>query len=322
MEKDFGLCTDAVPLTRAMLEAQMYSACVKRRVLVGLLPAIAAAALALFAGIEFHGRALAEPVPPLQSELTPRDLHVWGRFGVGTWKQVRVVTETLDPKGKVTDTTTTETKTTLVRADSQRLTLRIDATVEVAGKRFDSQTQTVEYGYYGETPSERPEAKNLGATQVTIEGREVPCQLRQVVATGAQQKQVVRMYLSDDVEPFVLKRETTTMQNAKSSADQQTTAETEVIGLDMPYSVLHDMKLAAYERTIQKNQRGTNITFDVVCVDVPGGIVARTSKEIDPQGRLLRRSTLQLVDYHVVVDDDDDGSKFLTRRQARRSRRH
>jgi hypothetical protein len=112
------------------------------------------------------------------------------------------------------------------------------------------------------------------------------------------------------------------MQNAKSSADQQTTAETEVIGLDMPYSVLHDMKLAAYERTIQKNQRGTNITFDVVCVDVPGGIVARTSKEIDPQGRLLRRSTLQLVDYHVVVDDDDDGSKFLTRRQPRRARRH
>jgi hypothetical protein len=55
---------------------------------------------------------------------------------------------------------------------------------------------------------------------------------------------------------------------------------------------------------------------------MPGGIVARTSKEIDPQGRLLRRSTLQLIDYHVAVDDDDEGSKFLTRRQTRRARRH
>jgi hypothetical protein len=300
----------------------MISIFVKRRLLVGLLPAFAAAVLAGFAGIRVHSTALAESATPTQSEMSPRDLHVWGRFGVGTWKQVRVVTETLDSHGKVTDTTTTETKTTLVRADSQHLTLRIEATVEVAGKRFESQSQTVEYGYYGETPNERPEAKNLGVTQVTIEGRDVPCQLRQVVATGAQQKQVMRMYLSDDVEPFVLKRETTTVQNAKSSPDQQTTAETEVIAVDMPYTVLRDVKSAAYERTIQKNQRGTNMTFDVICVDVPGGIVARTSKEIDPQGRLLQRSTLQLVDYRVVVDDDDDASKFLSRRQARRSRRH
>ncbi len=295
---------------------------VRRRLLFALLPACAAAVLSLWVGIRGISTARAEATTPATSELSPRDLHVWGRFAIGTWKQVRVVTETLDAHGQVTDTTTTETKTTLVHADSQRLTLRIEATVEVAGKRFESQNQTVDYGYYGEAPNERSEAKNLGATQLTIEGRDVPCQLRLVVATGTQQKQVMRMYLSDDVEPFVLKRETTTVQNAKSSTDQQTTSETEVIGVDMPYTVLHDVKSAAYEQTIQKNQRGTNISFDVVCVDVPGGIVARTSKEFDPQGRLLRRSTLQLVDYHVAVDDDDDGSMFLTRRQTRRARRH
>ena len=35
---------------------------------------------------------------------------------------------------------------------------------------------------------------------------------------------------------------------------------------------------------------------------------------------VLRRSTLELVDYHAVPDDDD-GNKFLTRREARRARR-
>ena len=301
---------------------QMISILVRRRLLVALLPACAAALLTLLIGFLGNSVTRAETPPPATSELSPRDLHVWGRFAIGTWKQVRVVTESLGARGEVTDSTTTETKTTLIHADSQHLTLRIEATVEVAGKRFESQNQTVEYGYYGEAPNERSEAKNLGATQLTIEGRDVPCQLRLVVATGAQQKQVMRMYLSDDVEPFILKRETTTVQNTKSSTDQQTTAETDVIGVDMPYTVLHDVKSAAYEQSIQKNQRGTNIAFDVVCVDVPGGIVARTSKEFDPQGRLLRRSTLQLVDYHVAVDDDDDGSTFLTRRQTRRARRH
>jgi hypothetical protein len=296
---------------------------VKWRSMLGILLACAAGLSGYF--IKMHGQsvALAESAVAAPSELTPRDLHVWGRFAVGTWKQVRVVTETLDAHGKVTDTTTTETKTTLTHADAQHLTLRIEATVEVAGKRFESQTQTVEYGYYGEAPNELPEAKNLGATQLTIEGSQVPCQLRLVVASGAQEKQVIRMYLSDDVEPFVLKRETTkVLSNSRSKTDEQSTAETEVISVDVPYKVLHDVKSAAYERTIQKNLRGTNITFDVVCVDVPGGIVARTTKEIDAQGRLLRRSTLQLVDYRVTEDDDDDGSTFLTRRQTRRARRH
>jgi len=256
-----------------------------------------------------------------QTELTPRDLHVWGRFDPGTWKRVRIFTETLNDKGAVVDTTITETKTTLVRADAGRLALRIEATVDVGGRRFESPPQTVEYGYYGEPPGQKSEAKFVGSEQLTIDGRQVPCEIRQVVATTADQKQVTRMYLSNDVEPFVLKRETTLLKVAgKSETDQET--QVEVIALDMPYRVLRDIKPAAYERTIQQSPRGTNITLDVTCVDVPGAIVARTSKEMNSKGQLVRRSTLELVDYHVV-DNDDDGSVMMTRRQARRAaRRH
>src|SRR4051812_45773010 len=86
---------------------------------------------------------------PQPAALSPRDLHVWGHFGSGTWKQVRIVTESLGDRGDVIDTTTTDTKTTLVRADLRHVTLRIEATVDVAGKRFQSQPQIVEYGYFG-----------------------------------------------------------------------------------------------------------------------------------------------------------------------------
>ena len=75
----------------------------------------------------------AESLPGAQPEPSARDLHVWGRFGVGTWKQARIITETLNAKGQVVDTTITETKTTLTKADSRQLSLRIEATVEVAG---------------------------------------------------------------------------------------------------------------------------------------------------------------------------------------------
>jgi hypothetical protein len=253
-------------------------------------------------------------------ELTPRELHVWGRFGAGTWKKVRITTDSLSVRGQVTDTTTTETKTTLVRADSHRLTLRIEAAVEVSGKRFESPPQIVEYGYYGEGPNDASESKLVGNSDFTIEGQRFPCQIRQVVANIGPQKQVTKMYLSDDVEPFVLFRETTLVKDdGKSEGDQKTTVE--VIAVDMPYKVLHDVKLAAYERTTQKTPRGTNVSLDVTCVDVPGGIVARTSKEIDPDGRMVRSSKLELVDYRAVDDDDDDSSQILTRRQARHARR-
>jgi hypothetical protein len=256
---------------------------------------------------------------PAGEQLTARDLHVWGRFGVGTWKQVRIVTESIGSRGEVVDTTTTETKTTLLRADASRLTLRIEATVEVAGKRFQSQPQIVEYGYYGEAPNEPTDLKTIGTAQVTIGDRQCPCQVQQVVANVGTQKQITKLFVSDDVEPYILRRDTTVVtSDNKVDAKQQTTAE--VVGLDRPYRVLHDVKPTAYERTIQHTPRGTNFTDDVTCTDVPGGIVARTSKELDEDGHIVRRSNLELIDYKTV-DDNDEPGKFLTRREARRARR-
>ena len=34
---------------------------------------------------------------------------------------------------------------------------------------------------------------------------------------------------------------------------------------------------------------------------MPGGVVAHSSKEVDVQGRLLRRSTLELVNYEAEL---------------------
>ena len=274
---------------------------------------------------------------PAVPELTARDLHVWGRFDPGTWKRVRIVTDTMDDRGAVADTTTTETKTTLERADAKRLTLRIEATVDVGGKRFECQPQVVDYGYYGEAANESTETKSLGAEPITVDGRQVFCRIEQVVASIGQQRQVTEMFLSDAVEPFVLKRVTAVFKrDGGELALENPETTSEVIALDVPYKVLREVKSTALERTIQRTPRGANVTLDVTSVDVPGGIVSRTSKELDTQGRLLRRSTLELVDYQIVDNDDDTGlasksddkagdknnAQYFSRRQAKRARKH
>jgi hypothetical protein len=257
-----------------------------------------------------------------EAPLSTRDLHVWGRFSPGTWKQVRVVTETLNDRGEVSDTTTTDTKSTLLSVSSQSIRLKIDLSVEVGGKRFAGESRVIEHGFFCERPSDASELKLLGAAQITIDGQRLPCQVRQVVAHSGGQQLVTKLYLSESIEPFVLKREVSTVESNGHPVDNTSTT-AEVIALDMPYRVQREMKTAAFERTIQRTPKGTNVTLDVTCVDIPGGIVARTSKELDEKGRLLRRSTLELVDYHSEVEEasGDDGVRYLTRRQARKAAR-
>ena len=76
--------------------------------------------------------------------------HPWGQFDPGTWKMVRVVTETLNEQGQVVSTSTTDTKTTLVDIDNAGVTLEIQACMEVAGKRFEAEPQFVKQGFHGE----------------------------------------------------------------------------------------------------------------------------------------------------------------------------
>jgi hypothetical protein len=47
--------------------------------------------------------------------------------------------------------------------------------------------------------------------------------------------------------------------------------------------------------------------MSVVVGDVPGGVVSHSSKEVDKNGRLLRRSTLELVDYNIDPDRERSG---------------
>ena len=80
-----------------------------------------------------------------------QDFHPWTHFEVGSWKQVRVVTESLDVQGNVESVNNNDTKTTLTQRESTSYTLKVEVTVEVAGRRFQSEPKAVKQGLHGES---------------------------------------------------------------------------------------------------------------------------------------------------------------------------
>lgn len=252
-------------------------------VLLGLLPALG----------------LAEP-----SQI-PANCHYWGRFQPGAWKWVRVVTETFDEQGNVAGNSTTETRTSLREVNGDGVVLDVEVAVEIAGKRLDAPPQTVRQGFHGELAEQPAEIKDLGAGQILVEGQKIPCRIEQVAMAGPTSKTVTKTYWSATVAPFILRRESSTTDLQGTELLSQSTME--VVALDMPCKALSEMKSTSHVKTVVTHPKGTTTTLSVISLEVPGGVVCHTSKELDEQGRLIRRSTLELIDYGLEPEPERTG---------------
>jgi hypothetical protein len=249
----------------------------------------------------------------------PRDQHVWAKFGKGSWKRVRVRTETVDEQGRRTGETITDTKTTIDKVEDDGVTLRVETSVEVEGKRFDSPVQTVRQGYNGQAIGQMVSVQPQSAETLTIDNKQFPCQVWQVQLGGAESKRTSRVFYSAAVAPYILRRESTWNEPSRPGAMNETI--NQVIALDMPYRVLDEVHSTAFEKTVYRNSQGTATTVSVTSPDVPGGVVAYTSKEVDLNERLIRRSTLELVDYGIEGEDSHQARQRIPRRERRRNNR-
>lgn len=253
-----------------------------------------------------------------QEPEVPSDHHPWGRFPVGSWKTVRVTSETLDTQGRLANVTKNETKTTLIAADDTSYTLRIETTVEISGKRFASQPQVVKHGYYGENAGQAVALRKTGDGDLKIDGRVVPCELRQIVIEAEGVKRVSMIHYCSTVAPYQLRRETTT---EGVPDDQRATTLVEVVALDLPQRVIDEVRPAAYLKTTRRQAQGTKVTMEVHCNDVPGGVVSHSASETDAAGHVIRRSTLEMVDYAIggyPANTDPVTRRRFMHRRARR----
>ena len=222
--------------------------------------------------------------------------HAWGRFQPGSWSLVRTVTETLDEQGAATAETIAETRTVVDDVTEGGVTLQVSKSVEVAGKKLEAPPQkVVEPLPGGEAAADLPE--DLGTESITIGGRAYACAVERITSTSAGRTIITRSWISDEIPPFVLKRERVTVDATSGQKIEEEFYD--VITLGTPHKVLDKTRLAAEVRQIVRTPRGRTVVRAWQSVDVPGGIVGQSSEEFDDQDKLLRRSHLELVDYSV-----------------------
>jgi hypothetical protein len=256
--------------------------------------------------------------PPAQAEEHQllQQTHAWGRFGKGSWREVQILTENFDEQGALTNSSTTDNKTTVEDVTPERVTLRIEVTVEIAGQKFPSQPQIIKQGYAGENVGQSVSIKPLSHEVLVVDDREIPCETQQIEIVGGVSKEVSIISYSPRLRPTILKRKSILSDVASARTTQESVSE--VYALDRRLNVLGENKTGFRVRLVQKNDRGTTTTRSVHVLDVPGEVVSHTSEKLDPKGRLVRRSTLELVAYSVEEDDSvRDGSRGRMRRHKR-----
>jgi hypothetical protein len=227
------------------------------------------------------------------TSIVPREHHVWGKFKPGAWTLRRTTTEELDTAGKVSSTSTAETRTTLVTVDAKGIELRIERVIEVAGKRFVKKPIVVRQTLSGAETGQTELVKQIGSEQIELDGNKIACDVRRVEIKKADMTRNVKVLYSAKHSPHVLRREI----DEKGSAGKAYQSVTEVTAIDMPYRVLNEIKSTAHSKTILRNGKSIVTTLSVMTMDVPGGVVMESSKEANLAGKLIRKTTVELADY-------------------------
>lgn len=224
----------------------------------------------------------------------PRAHHPWMRFAPGTTRHERITTQTYGPDGELQSTSITEQRTTLLGVTTDTYTLQTDTTVELAGKKVQS-SNTLEHGLLTD-PEEQATIAELEPERIEIQNRTIPCRVLQIEGTTDLQRSVRKLHVAN-VAPYILRMHTAVGTVSDEELSKQITEE--VIALEMPYKVLTEIKPTALRRAMRRHAKGASYRTSVITPDIPGGVVLESTKELDSNGRLLRRSVLELVDYQL-----------------------
>jgi hypothetical protein len=222
----------------------------------------------------------------------------WTRFGVGSWKLVRLYTETVDGDGLVESTSTQEVRLTFDKLEETRYVLKVEVTVEAAGKRFEAVTKYMRRGFHGETNGQHAQVRRKGDAAVEVAGRKIPTEVHEVIVQGKDLRRTQNVFYSPTVPPFVLQRDAVVTD--RESKVESYKVNSKVIAIEMPYKVLSQTKTTSFLHTVQEMASGEEtITFEVYCPDIPGGVISHSAKSLDRNGQVIQRSTLELLDYEA-----------------------
>lgn len=230
----------------------------------------------------------------------PRRHHAWARFKPGAWKTIRETTEVFDEDGKIKSTSIKHSRTTFLGIKGNQITLLVEGVTESVGGKHPLGPTEIKERLCGVAADQKVKLKTGGKATVTIDKKMYKCSVIEAVVTDPDKKTVttIKIYFSDSVSPHVLRREMVTVDATSKMELSRTTIS--AYALDMPQRVLGEIRATSIFKAVYVNGETRTITWAVSCAAVPGEVISRTSKVLDSKnGRLLRRTTLELVDYDL-----------------------
>lgn len=246
-----------------------------------------------------------------QEWLKSTDHHWWGPCAVGSWKKVRVITDILDAKGNVTSTTKSVTTTTLMKTDRRDYVLRMAVEMQLGEKRFVAEPRTVQRNFFFGDNQKARFVQTGRTTTLTINGHVIPGTIREVTLNSEKGKRVSTVHYSANHAPYIFQRKTTAL---NLTGQVLYTTEVAVKEYGIAHKILGESKQVCHIKTVHNQDQLTTTTNEVYCADVPGGVISHTSQAVNKAGKVVRRSTLELIDYGVA------GKSIGGRRTGRRKK--
>jgi|GEM_PF-1209973 hypothetical protein len=242
-----------------------------------------------------------------QEWLVSSQQHAWGRFKPGCWKTVRVITDILDGQGNVNSTTKTETTTTLLKKKGNSYTLEVEVTMEIGDRRIASEPKQIKRNFTINTDG-KIRIKPASKSTVTFNGHTLPVDVLNVTLEDTNGRRASTVHSSRDTPPFVFRRETVMVNNENEQLYQTTVSVTEY---GLAHKVLGETEMICTIHTVHRQDMRTITSDETYCADVPGGIISHRSEETNAAGQVMRRSTMELLDYGL--------SDKTSKRKGRRS---
>ena len=163
------------------------------------------------------------------------------------------------------------------------MTLKVEATVDLAGKQVQSEPQVLLQGWHGDTPERETVVEDLGDDTVTIAGKRIACRIEQTEALTPGGRIVTKTWLSDRVSPYVLRRESTTYDRDNGRSRQPDPGRSRG-AVPVAIRVFRRHRQAAELRVINTHPGGVTRTRIWSSLEVPGGSSPRNRKNSTTRG--------------------------------------
>jgi len=225
--------------------------------------------------------------------------HTWGRFLPGTWCIVQTVTiSNID--GRSVQSTQTE-RMTLQSVDESGVTLQEVETLEVGGRVVERSPQILKYDFFNEPIQENVQIRYGEPVKLMVDRKVVPCAVRIYEQQTPSGHLTTTIWYTPHVYPHVLRVERILRDspNGEGSGGQIIR---QSVTLVQETSALKALRGNRRNRTytLRTEERAGNITriTEARCSwDVPGGLLESTTRELDAQGREIRRSVSRMTNY-------------------------